>query len=409
MKRKTKIRICFISEEYPPNGGGIATYVSVTARALASSGNDVTVITVGEEDKSIIDKGVRVEFVSTKVKSFLGNFFLRVTRKLDIEPVHHYISYQMATAHKFFELNSKEPFDVVEGMDYSGDGALINVLRKLKARNVIFLLRLHTPLLILSRFYKLNKDKPFYVRSLGERINFWFADKIACPSEVLAGYAADYTSKKIDKVGYIIDTSELRSGSEKFIPTNGENRTIIFPGRMQDGKGADLVVKAILSLLPKFPDLKIFLIGGDTNSAPDGTSMYEYLLQTIPENKLANFKFTGKISRKYLKQYFDESAFCLLPSLYDNFPYFAIESITFGKAVVGSSKTGIAELIEEHDCGLVFKNGDFKDLATKIEKLLTDVNLRNKLAGNGFNAINSNFEINKLTANYENYLLSILK
>ena len=59
-----------------------------------------------------------------------------------------------------------------------------------------------------------------------------------------------------------------------------------------------------------------------------------------------------------------------------------IESGAFGCARLSSDTVGARELINDGTNGLIFKNGDANDLKDKLEMLLKDENLRQKLAKN---------------------------
>ena len=63
----TKLRILFISQEYPPETGwgGIGTYVHVTAHALARRGHEVHVLSSvpGQLERHYDDEGVWIHRV----------------------------------------------------------------------------------------------------------------------------------------------------------------------------------------------------------------------------------------------------------------------------------------------------------------------------------------------------------
>ncbi len=63
----------------------------------------------------------------------------------------------------------------------------------------------------------------------------------------------------------------------------------------------------------------------------------------------------------------------VVPSLWhENFPYVILQSFAFGKAVVGSMRGGITELVSHGDRGLVYEATDAKALAHSIHQLWED-------------------------------------
>ena len=60
----------------------------------------------------------------------------------------------------------------------------------------------------------------------------------------------------------------------------------------------------------------------------------------------------------------------MLPSLYDPFPNAALEAMACGLPVVTSTKSGAAELVREHDAGLVCPSRDVAGLAAHMRTLL---------------------------------------
>jgi glycosyltransferase involved in cell wall biosynthesis len=60
------------------------------------------------------------------------------------------------------------------------------------------------------------------------------------------------------------------------------------------------------------------------------------------------------------------------------------------KAVIVSSAAPLKRLVNETDCGMVFRSGDVRDFTEKIIQL-EDPSLRNKKGLNGFMAVKSKY------------------
>ena len=99
-----------------------------------------------------------------------------------------------------------------------------------------------------------------------------------------------------------------------------------------------------------------------------------------------NVKFLGHTS-DVIKLYSEAKIF-VLSSRSEGLSNVLIESGAFGCARLGSDTVGARELINDGTDGLIFKNGDANDLKDKLEMLLKDKNLRQKLAKNARESAN---------------------
>ena len=70
-----------------------------------------------------------------------------------------------------------------------------------------------------------------------------------------------------------------------------------------------------------------------------------------------------------LRPYYGAADVFVLPSLYDPSLGAALEALACGVPVIASAKTGVAELVREHDCGLVCPSGDVAALAGHMRAL----------------------------------------
>ena len=55
------------------------------------------------------------------------------------------------------------------------------------------------------------------------------------------------------------------------------------------------------------------------------------------------------------------------------------EAMASGKVLITSSVQALAEIVDDGETGLVFEKDNAKDLAAKLELVLTDANLRSKI------------------------------
>ena len=77
----------------------------------------------------------------------------------------------------------------------------------------------------------------------------------------------------------------------------------------------------------------------------------------------------------------------VLPTIYDPLPNAALEAMATGLPVITSTQCGAAELLKEHDAGLVCDAHDDDALATAMQRLLDDPTLRASMGWRARSAI----------------------
>jgi UDP-glucose:(heptosyl)LPS alpha-1,3-glucosyltransferase len=87
-----------------------------------------------------------------------------------------------------------------------------------------------------------------------------------------------------------------------------------------------------------------------------------------------------------LRPYYGAADAFILASPYDPSPVTAQEAMACGVPVVASTRSGVADLVQEHDAGRVFRQGDTAALAAQMSAL-EDATVRARLAENARRAI----------------------
>lgn len=134
-------------------------------------------------------------------------------------------------------------------------------------------------------------------------------------------------------------------------------------------KGQDTAIKAISLLKNKFNIELHFLGSGDKENWIDLIKQYGV------ENSVF---FDGTLpAGDPVYNWLDNMDIYLQPSLTEGLPRSVIEAMSRGCPVIGTEAGGIPELLQKE---LVIKKKDYKDLAIKIEKLLNDKKMMEKIA-----------------------------
>lgn len=160
-------------------------------------------------------------------------------------------------------------------------------------------------------------------------------------------------------------------------------------GRINESKGQHLLIEAIKELKRKNLNVKAYIVGHAMSK-----EYLEKLRQKVIEYKLTDFIVFVGFSNE-VNKYMQASDVVLMPSKNETFGLVAIEAMKNQTAVIGSNSGGCLEIIDDEKTGLLFKNGDYEDLALKIEKLYENSEFKNYLASKGKEKADKEFDSKK--------------
>lgn len=186
-----------------------------------------------------------------------------------------------------------------------------------------------------------------------------YIDTIICPSE--------FIKTKLDSNPLFKDkTIALHNFIDKVdIKDVDKKDYVLYFGRYSEEKGIKTLVEAIKEL----PNIDFIFAGKGS---------LEDLVNGVP-----NIKNIGFIGGNDLVKLISEAKFTIYPSeWYENCPFSVMESEMYGTPVLGADIGGIPELVEDGLSGLLFKSGNKEDLKDKINKLVNDNELLDKLTKN---------------------------
>ena len=120
-------------------------------------------------------------------------------------------------------------------------------------------------------------------------------------------------------------------------------------------------------------------------------------------------EFTGYKQDEELKEIINRASFVVVPSeCYENCSMSVLESMAFGKPIIGSRIGGIPEQIEDGKNGFLFEMGNVRELAEKMMVLASDKDLRKKMGRAAREKLERKYSLethcNKLMELYEELL-----
>lgn len=161
-------------------------------------------------------------------------------------------------------------------------------------------------------------------------------------------------------------------------PVKLENKEpiVVFVARLErKHKNAFLSVKSWNLLHNKFPNWEMIIIG-------DG-SLMEKMKSFKQKHQIQNLSFLGTINN--VNSYLERSSIAILTSDSEGFGMGLFESASFKNALVTTeSYGGVKDFVQENHNGFFVERNDYAGMAEKIEKLILDKNLREKMAINSY-------------------------
>lgn len=135
------------------------------------------------------------------------------------------------------------------------------------------------------------------------------------------------------------DIIELRN---KYYFSTSE-KIILFVGRLDKAKGIEYLIEAFRIVLQSIPDSRLVIVG-------DGNyNLYFHNSEDI----WSKITLTGKISKEKLYKLYQLADIGTIPSLCEQCCYTAIEMMMFGLPFIGTSSTGLKEMLDNHPNDIV--------------------------------------------------------
>ena len=361
------LRICLISDGYPPEnaGSGITTYTATTARALAEDGHRVSVIAPAVEGCTPVSDrgGVQLHRVlAARVPGRGGKSFFDA-----------YL-FARAAAAKVHKLMSESGLDVVESPEHGAGGFALAV----NGQKVPLVVRLHAPLFLVNEVVGRRLSAGGRIVNAMERTITRRATLVTSPSRALWQIVAPrfgIDPARIRVVPNSIDTENFRPAEAGEVAPHPP--TILYVGKVAPVKGVVVLTQAIPRVVRRLPEAHVVIVGADHPIGPGlGSSKQEMLAKLQQAGVASNVDVLDPIERSRLRALYHNADVCVVPSLWENFSYACLEAMSCGVPVVAAAVGGLTEVIDSGRDGVLVPPGDPVRLADEIVELLTHAERR---------------------------------
>ncbi len=361
---------------YPASSfGGPIQCTYNLSKYLVEKGHKVTVYTTDAleissnlrlEGKYHLIDGIEVFYFRNVAKSF--GFFMSpgIIRKLE---------------------HDIEKFDIVHLHEYrTFQNLIFNFLNR---KRIPYVLSCHGEFSYEKQNWRQIFLRKLFDKFIGERIVNNAAKLIALTPFEQAQYLNGGVEKnKIAVVPNGVSSAEFSDmpfvGSFKKLFKIGDEKVVLYIGRINKYKGIDFLVKAFALVCKIRTDVRLVIAGPD-----DG--FLRTLEQMIAELDLGSrVLFTGSLNRRQVAAAYNDCTLVVYPSVQEGFPIVPLEAGNVGKPVIVTDIPAMNYVLKG-EFGLTVPYGNVIQLKTSIETILNNLELSKKFAENGRRFVRQNY------------------
>lgn len=319
---------------FPPEFGGLESYVYDLSRGLARAGHDVTVLTshsVRDSPATEIVDGVRV------IRTWFGG-----------KHPAGWMAHTLASTPTYLRL--ARDAEIFHAQTFASAPPGI-IARQLYGKPLV--LTLHT-----SHFQRRVRQRRW--RPLLRRI-IASADRVLTASRQILDLALElHPHARAESVTNAVDTEMFRPVAPLLEPA-GPRRRILAPCRLFDMKGVHHLIDAI-PLVQKHVDIELVIVG-------EGPERANLVAQSRARGVDDVVRFLGSRPHEEMPGLFSSAEVVVLPSLMEATSIAALEAMSCERPVAASRVGGLPELVDE-DVGTLFEPADPANLAERLVALL---------------------------------------
>jgi D-inositol-3-phosphate glycosyltransferase len=158
----------------------------------------------------------------------------------------------------------------------------------------------------------------------------------------------------------------------------GDVPLLLFVGRIQPLKGADVAVRT-LAALETFPDAHLVVVGGP--SGPRGKDHLTHVEEIVEEQGLADrVHLVAPQPHELLSTYYRAADVCVVPSRSESFGLVALEAAACGTPVVAAAVGGLTTLVDHGHTGYLVEEATPGAFAGAVARVLGNPELAARLA-----------------------------
>jgi glycosyltransferase involved in cell wall biosynthesis len=372
--------VLLVSPAWPPGeiANGIVSTVATKKQGLESLGVRCSVLSISrmvrceDRPRNVFHMGSFAQ--SGRTRRFCEKLLNRVKRvapainRVGACPIPPLQLHGFKTALEYIrQLNGIDVIEVEESLGLPNYAA--------RHSQLPVIARLHGPWFLngVANGVEVNDAYHYRVRAEGEAIGL--AHGVSSPSRFVLRAVETQYQLKLPCSAVIPNAIEQSAQSSIWDPKIADPNHVLFVGRFDRHKGADICLRAFVKVLEKRPYTQLTIVGPDRGIIDEKSDCLRHAEKWLrdeirPTQLRSRINFRGRLSRDEVVSLRRESAVTIVPSRFDNFPTTVLESMSQGCPLVASRAGGIPEIIEHERNGLLCAAEDADELAANILYLL---------------------------------------
>jgi glycosyltransferase involved in cell wall biosynthesis len=358
------MNIVLVSKECPPSprSSGIGTYILETGRGLAHLGNRVTILAAADDGLLTSSTPVPRLTVVRLPDDEMDVWNRNIGARTFCAPLKQGEAYRRRIAEYVGTLTNDQRPDIIEFPGYRGE----SIAWLEGPRLFPMVARMHGFTAGIDGVWKDHVSASRRLQVKWESQEFRAADVITAVSEQQGSLVrARFGDKRVQVVHNSIDAALWRKLSSS-APEGLEGNDILFAGSLVKKKGIFTLLKAANLLRQNGWRGRLVLAGRTTSQFERFTRLQTALGRGLPDWVVR----LGNCPRERLAGLYRDAGACCFPSLLEPLGYTSLEAMACGGLVIGSLRTGMAEMLD-HTCGFLAPPGDVAGLAAALRSALS--------------------------------------
>jgi glycosyltransferase involved in cell wall biosynthesis len=253
------MRICIVSQEYPPEtgGGGIGTQAHLKAQGLSARGHHVEVVSASwENPRSEYDGKALIHRIKP------SDFGIQAT-----DDSAQWMTYSLCVAQKLAEMEAEKNFDIIQFPEYVGEG-FFHQTNNFQYRKARYSVQLHGPLGMFAEHmgWPEKNSTAHRVGCFMEKMVIHHADGILASSHNTARFCASHYDYPLEKINVIHSGIDIDRFSPQSREVDEAFPRILFVGNLVGTKGFNLLVDTVCRMSKRYPRIKLRTMGKGEDS-----------------------------------------------------------------------------------------------------------------------------------------------
>jgi glycosyltransferase involved in cell wall biosynthesis len=356
------MHIAFWSPAWPlerhPNG--IITYVHAVKLELEKRGHRVSVFTENLDDLGSAATALRIE------RSRWNRLMNRLSRK-DEERMAFDFSSTIAAA--ILREHRRNPIDIIEMEESFGWCA--DVQRRTSLPVVV---KLHGPAFLTlvdpERSTPFGREK---IEREGRALSL--CGTIISPSEANLKRTVQRYGLVNKDTRIIVNPVVISESAPVWALDACDRKTILFVGRFDLIKGADVILRAFSCVLNSIPDAKLVFVGPDNGwvtAEGQRVQFASYCQSVLPPETSSRIEFRGRLPHGDVAALRAKAMVTVVASRWESQPYAMLEAMAQGCPIVATDAGACPESIVHERNGLLARSENPEDFALQLCAVLRD-------------------------------------